>query len=108
RKEPAARASARAQHRHGPGRATAALAAGRTGHGHESRGKRPGDEPDQDDPRSRHHHPSRRAQYEGVMGTCERIIVLNFGQKLAEGPPAAVSTNAEVIRAYLGEGVEHA
>ena len=42
------------------------------------------------------------------MGTCERIIVLNFGQKLAEGPPAAVSTNAEVIRAYLGEGVEHA
>jgi len=43
-----------------------------------------------------------------VMGTCERIIVLNFGQKLAEGPPAAVSTNAEVIRAYLGEGVEHA
>jgi len=43
-----------------------------------------------------------------VMGTCERIIVLNFGQKLAEGPPAAVSRNAEVIRAYLGEGVEHA
>ena len=43
-----------------------------------------------------------------VMGTCERIVVLNFGQKLAEGPPAAVSTNPEVIRAYLGAGVEHA
>ena len=43
-----------------------------------------------------------------VMGTCERIVVLNFGQKLAEGPPAEVSTNAEVIRAYLGAGVEHA
>lgn len=42
-----------------------------------------------------------------VMGTCERIVVLNFGQKLAEGPPAAVSTNPEVIRAYLG-AVEHA
>src|SRR6266851_2298698 len=43
-----------------------------------------------------------------VMGTCERIVVLNFGQKLAEGPPAEVSTNPEVIRAYLGAGVAHA
>ena len=43
-----------------------------------------------------------------VMGTCERIVVLNFGQKLAEGSPAAVSTNPEVIRAYLGAGVGHA
>ena len=41
-----------------------------------------------------------------VMGTCERIVVLNFGQKLAEGPPAAVSTNPEVIRAYLGAGAD--
>src|SRR6266705_4588967 len=43
-----------------------------------------------------------------VMGTCERVIVLNFGRKLAEGPPAAVSTNAEVIRAYLGAGIDDA
>jgi branched-chain amino acid transport system ATP-binding protein len=43
-----------------------------------------------------------------VMGTCERIIVLNFGQKLAEGPPAAVSSNPDVIAAYLGAGVTHA
>jgi branched-chain amino acid transport system ATP-binding protein len=43
-----------------------------------------------------------------VMGTCERVVVLNFGQKLAEGPPGSVSTNAEVIRAYLGAGAEHA
>jgi branched-chain amino acid transport system ATP-binding protein len=42
------------------------------------------------------------------MGTCERIVVLNFGQKLTEGPPAAVSTNAEVIRAYLGAGIDDA
>jgi branched-chain amino acid transport system ATP-binding protein len=43
-----------------------------------------------------------------VMGTCERVIVLNFGQKLAEGTPAAVSSNPDVIAAYLGAGVTHA
>ena len=43
-----------------------------------------------------------------VMGTCERVVVLNFGQKLTEGTPAQVSSNREVIEAYLGAGMEHA
>jgi branched-chain amino acid transport system ATP-binding protein len=43
-----------------------------------------------------------------VMGTCERIVVLNFGQKLAEGTPGEVSTSRDVIQAYLGTGVNHA
>ncbi|MBI4729209.1 MAG: branched-chain amino acid ABC transporter ATP-binding protein/permease [Acidobacteria bacterium] len=37
-----------------------------------------------------------------VLGTCDHVYVLNFGQMLAEGDPATVARNPEVIRAYLG------
>ncbi|MEN1967488.1 ABC transporter ATP-binding protein [Lentibacillus sp. N15] len=37
-----------------------------------------------------------------VMKTCDRIVVLNFGKKIAEGEPKAIQTNPEVIKAYLG------
>ena len=37
-----------------------------------------------------------------VMGLADRVVVLDFGTKIAEGTPEAIKTNPEVIRAYLG------
>jgi branched-chain amino acid transport system ATP-binding protein len=38
-----------------------------------------------------------------VMALSHRIVVLSFGEKIAEGPPAAVANDRAVIQAYLGD-----
>jgi len=43
-----------------------------------------------------------------IMAVAQHIVVLDHGQKIAEGNPDQVVANQEVIRAYLGTGYVHA
>jgi len=39
-----------------------------------------------------------------ILEICNRVVVINFGQKIVEGTPQEIKENPEVIKAYLGSG----
>ena len=41
-----------------------------------------------------------------IMELCDRVVVINFGQKIAEGTAKEIRGNEEVVRAYLGGGYD--
>ena len=43
-----------------------------------------------------------------VLSMCDRVAVLNYGKKLAQGTPKEIRENAEVIEAYIGKSCQHA
>jgi branched-chain amino acid transport system ATP-binding protein len=42
-----------------------------------------------------------------VMNTSDEIVAINYGRRIAEGPPSEIKDNQEVIDAYLGEAIDY-
>jgi len=42
---------------------------------------------------------------DAVFGICDRVVVLNYGLKIADGKPDEIARNKKVIEAYLGEPI---
>lgn len=40
---------------------------------------------------------------DAIFGICDRVVVLDYGKKIAEGAPGEIATNEKVVEAYLGE-----
>ncbi len=41
-----------------------------------------------------------------IMDLCDRILVLDYGKKIAEGSPEEISNDDNVIKAYMGKGIK--